>query len=124
MLSARFLRKERSERSFIMDETRTNALETTEGYEESVPERSAGKVTITELQNRTYEAIVKFMLENGYVPSVAHICRLAGIESPSTVRRHLEVLNKKGLISIKESRIAVPGIAMVDQRPYWMLRVV
>ena len=95
-----------------------------DGTRMETTERSAAKITITKAQNRIYEVIVKSMLENGYVPSIRHICKLVGVKSPSAVHRNLAELNEKGLISIKEERITVPGIAMVDRRPFWLLRVV
>lgn len=49
-----------------------------------------------------YRAVVKFIDENGYSPSMRELCRMCGLASPSTVLTHLRMLQTMGRIQMAE----------------------
>ena len=52
----------------------------------------------SDMQERIYDVIVRFVRENGYAPSVREIGEAVGLKSPSTVHFHLKKLEEQGLI--------------------------
>lgn len=54
---------------------------------------------ITDSQRRVYDAIVGYIEEFGYSPSVRDLCRLCGISSPNGVNIHLAALESRGWIT-------------------------
>ena len=52
----------------------------------------------SDMQGRIYDAIVHFVQENGYAPSVREIGEAVGLKSPSTVHFHLKKLEEQGRI--------------------------
>ena len=45
-----------------------------------------------------YEAIVQYLLDFGYPPSVREICDMVGYKSTATVHHYMQELNQKGVI--------------------------
>lgn len=45
-----------------------------------------------------YNAIVKFIEENGYPPSVRELCQITGKSSTATIQYRIKSLKKKGYI--------------------------
>ena len=56
----------------------------------------------SDMQERIYDVIVRFVRKNGYAPSVREIGEAVGLKSPSTVHFHLKKLEEQGLITLKE----------------------
>lgn len=54
---------------------------------------------ITDCQRRVYDAIVGYIEQFGYAPSVRDLCRLTDISSPNGVTTHLKVLEARGWIT-------------------------
>ncbi len=85
-------------------------------------------VKITKAQSKIYEAIVSFMVANGFAPSVRDVCKMIGYKSPGSVYNHIVSLSKKGLISMNGSsnrmHITVPGLFIVDCRPEGLYQVI
>ena len=46
-----------------------------------------------------YSAIVEFLKENGYSPSVRELCRIVGKKSTATIQTRIRSLESKGYIS-------------------------
>lgn len=53
---------------------------------------------ISEKQQQILDCIAKCIDEHGYPPSVREICCAVHLKSPSTVQRHLNILEEKGYI--------------------------
>ena len=49
-------------------------------------------------QREVLEALLTFIDDNGYPPSIQQLCGLCGVSSTSTIHFHLSALKKKGLI--------------------------
>ena len=65
-----------------------------------------------------YEAIVQYLLDFGYPPSVREVCDMVGYKSSSTVHRYMRELNQKGLIVSDEAKpraIKVIGYKVVKE---------
>lgn len=58
------------------------------------------KKELTKAQQAIFDCIVDYIDENGYAPSVRDICERVNLSSPSTVKRHLDNLRKKGYIKV------------------------
>lgn len=58
---------------------------------------------LTERQSQVLDAIVEYIKENGYSPSVREIGERVGLKSSSTVHGHLKKIEEKGYIERKES---------------------
>ena len=58
------------------------------------------KKELTKAQQTILDCIVDYIDENGYAPSVRDICERVNLSSPSTVKRHLDNLCKKGYIKV------------------------
>ncbi len=57
---------------------------------------------LTNRQNEILEYIKKYIVSNGYPPTVREIAKAMGVSSPATIHAHLENLEEKGVIK-KES---------------------
>lgn len=68
---------------------------------------------IAETQRRMYEFIVNYMKTEGLAPTKREIGRELGLASVGYVDMHLEMLEKKGLISLQSQRAR--GIKLVEQ---------
>lgn len=53
---------------------------------------------MTEKDKIAYSAIVKFIKENGYPPSVRELCRITGKSSTATIQYRIKSLKQKGYI--------------------------
>ena len=65
------------------------------------------------------EAIVGFMLEKGYPPSVREIGKMVGLSSTSSVNAHLRRMAETGMINMEIDQprtITVPNVRYVDER--------
>ena len=64
------------------------------------------------------QAIISYMMTNGYPPSEREIGEANGISSVSAVHRQLNVLHEMGKIQLKEGSraIVVPGIRYINER--------
>jgi repressor LexA len=49
---------------------------------------------------RVLEVIVEFALDYGHAPSLRQIGKLVGLNSPSSVSKHLETLRERGAIYV------------------------
>lgn len=54
---------------------------------------------MTIAQYRIYKAIVQYIDEKGYSPTVRELCKLTGKNSPGTVEVHLQKLKENGYIT-------------------------
>ena len=59
---------------------------------------------LTEKQERLYETIRDYILENGYSPSIRELCELIGVRSSATIHYGLGILKRKGYIEYKPKR--------------------
>lgn len=58
---------------------------------------------LNEKESKLFDAIVKYIDENGYSPSVRELSEIVGFKSTSTVHRYLSKLEEKGYIERKEN---------------------
>lgn len=68
--------------------------------------------------NNIYNFILNFITENGYSPSFREIADGTGIKSSSTVKNHLAVLERLGIIHTKEFQprtISLTGYKFVKE---------
>lgn len=54
---------------------------------------------MTIAQYRIYKAIVQYIDEKGYSPTVRELCKMTGKNSPGTVESHLQKLKENGYIT-------------------------
>ncbi|GFN35401.1 LexA family protein [Tepidimicrobium xylanilyticum] len=54
-------------------------------------------------ESKLFDAIVKYIDENGYSPSIRELSEIVGFKSTSTVHRYLSKLEEKGYIERKEN---------------------
>ena len=54
-------------------------------------------------QRQVLEAIMAFITDNGYPPSIQQLCQACGVSSTSTIHYHLTALKKKGYLHWNES---------------------
>lgn len=59
---------------------------------------------LTEEQQVVLQAIINYIDENAYSPSVRELCEMTGKKSPATIEHHLKNLKEKGYISYKEQK--------------------
>ena len=59
---------------------------------------------LTERQKDILDFIKRFIVENGYPPTVREIGASLGISSPATIHTHLSNLEHKGIIRKKDSK--------------------
>lgn len=69
----------------------------------------------TERQREILEYITSFTRRHGYVPSYAQIARFLGLSSKATVARHIEALEKRGLLERKRENGAFEIDLRVDE---------
>ena len=65
------------------------------------------------------EVIVKYMLENGFSPTIRDIGEAVGLKSTASVYNHLEKLKNEGRLSFRNNEprtITVPGVMYSDFR--------
>ena len=53
---------------------------------------------LTEKQNKVYEALKKFINDNGYPPTTAELKSSLGYSSENSIVEHLSLIEKKGYI--------------------------
>lgn len=53
---------------------------------------------MTNKQEKLFQAIKKYIDENGYSPTVRELCKMVGASSPATVQGMLKRLKAKGYI--------------------------
>lgn len=58
---------------------------------------------LTERESEVLNAIIEYIKQNGYGPSVREIGEVVGLKSTSTVHVHLKHLQEKGFIERKEN---------------------
>lgn len=58
---------------------------------------------LTEKESEILNAIIHFIDDNGYAPSVRELCKIVKIKSTSTVHTYLKGLQEKGFIQRKEN---------------------
>lgn len=65
---------------------------------------------ITDANRRVYDAIVSWIEERGYSPTVRELCQELGVASPNGINGHLKVLERRGWItrSNRQSRTIRP----------------
>ena len=61
------------------------------------------KIGLTEKENLVYQAIVEFMSENNYAPTVRELVSMTKINSTATVRGYIDRLKRKGYLTCKPS---------------------
>ena len=61
-------------------------------------------IDLTEIQERLYLTIKKYIEEYGYSPTVRELCKLNGVNSPATIHYGLKQLKKKGYIDYQYNR--------------------
>lgn len=61
-------------------------------------ERERGK----QVRNLIKEYLVKYIIENGYPPTVREIGEAVGLRSSSSVFSHLKTMEKEGVIEMRE----------------------
>ncbi len=70
---------------------------------------------LTEKQSRIHEFIAAWQMKNGFPPTQAEISDHFGFGSPSTVRGHLALIEKKGYICLNRGKAR--GIQLVQHPP-------
>ena len=79
------------------------------------PSKPVGSKTRTDIT----EAIVRFMLDHGYPPTVREIGATTGLKSTSGVWFHLRKLEEQGVIELNDAKprtIKVKGVRYIDER--------
>src|SRR3712207_2120615 len=71
----------------------------------------------TQRQREIYEYIRRFIERHGYEPSYAQIARHFGISSKATIAKHIEALEKRGLISRQHSNGSFALQVQVEEVP-------
>lgn len=54
-------------------------------------------------RKRIYDFLVEFITMNGYSPTIREICSGIGLNSTATVHNHLLILERLGMIHMKEN---------------------
>ena len=68
------------------------------------------------MKNKVYKAIVDFMLENNYPPTITEISEYSGIKSRMAIMECLEMLELDGKITWERGKnrtIKIPGMNYV-----------
>lgn len=65
------------------------------------------KRELTSAEERTYDAIVDFILEHGYPPTCRELCDMVGIKSTSTIHKRLMCIHNKGWITVQGAPRAI-----------------
>ena len=71
----------------------------------------------TQRQREIYEYIGRFIERHGYEPSYAQIARHFGISSKATIAKHIEALEKRGLISRQHTNGSFALQVQVEEIP-------
>jgi repressor LexA len=71
----------------------------------------------TQRQREIYEYISRFIERHGYEPSYAQIARHFGISSKATIAKHIEALEKRGLISRQHANGSFALQVQVEELP-------
>lgn len=74
--------------------------------------------TLPNKQRQVLEAVIAFIQENGYSPSIQQLCDTCGVSSTSTIHYHLSTLKKKGFIHwnpAEKRAITVNDGLMIEQ---------
>lgn len=72
-----------------------------------------------EVRARMVEAIVQYMLDHGYPPSIREIASMVGLKSNSSAYAHLMKLVDEGIIEMEycmPRAIKVKGVRYIDER--------
>ncbi len=81
--------------------------------------RTTTKKQGEETRKKILEAIVGFILDRGYPPTIREIGCMVGLKSTSSVSSHLEIMRSQGMIIMKDASprsIVVPGVRCKDER--------
>lgn len=70
---------------------------------------------LTMKQERVYQYIIDFINENGYPPTVREIGKGVGLNSPATVKHHLDKLVQAGFLMVAEGKTR--AITVVEDEP-------
>lgn len=54
---------------------------------------------LKERENKLYQAIVDFINQNNYPPTVRELCCITNVKSTNTVHRDIKALKEKGYIT-------------------------
>lgn len=65
------------------------------------------KKELTSAEERTYDAIVDFIMEHGYPPTCRELCDMVGIKSTSTIHKRLMCIHNKGWITVQGAPRAI-----------------
>ena len=57
---------------------------------------------MTDKQNKVYEEIKKYIIENGYPPTIRELCDILNLKSTGTIQVMLKRIKKKGYIDYNE----------------------
>ena len=71
----------------------------------------------TQRQREIFEYIGRFIERHGYEPSYAQIARHFGISSKATIAKHIEALEKRGLISRQHTNGSFALQVQVEEMP-------
>jgi len=69
-------------------------------------------------QQEIYQYLLQYLSTYGYPPSVREICQAVGLTSPATVHRHLQNMEKQGLICQDHSKkrsIFLPEVGSIAE---------
>jgi repressor LexA len=66
---------------------------------------------LTARQQKVLEAVKRFILEQGYSPTIRHLGNVLGISSPSAVFKHITSLEKKGYLRRQEGKIKIKDLS-------------
>ncbi len=64
---------------------------------------------LTERQNKVLKAIVEFVLEHGYSPTIRQLGEILNIANPSAVFKHILCLEKKGYLERARGELKLKG---------------
>ena len=59
------------------------------------------KIELTERENKVYQAIVQYITENNYPPTVRELVAMTGINSTATISSCINRLSRKGYLTYK-----------------------
>ena len=59
---------------------------------------------LSEEQKEILQAIINYIDENKYSPSVRELCKITGRASTATIHHHMKHLKDKGYIDYKENK--------------------
>ena len=59
------------------------------------------KIELTDRENNVYQAIVQYISENNYPPTVRELVAMTGINSTATISSCINRLSRKGYLTYK-----------------------